>query len=140
MSATLLLVNCYSAAVGGVIINSVATSSLADPSSRTAFRRGAAWLTACSSPLAKHYLFYDPACPAPVDTSDSKNAALLAAKPYCATGGSGYGKLILTYLSTGNTNPLQVYLCEFNSSGLSIPTNSLYTTVPCSVPSPLILP
>lgn len=41
------------------------------------------------------------------------------------TTGCGYGKITLTYLSTGNHNPLLVYLCQFNPS-----TN--YGEAPCT--------
>ena len=44
--------------------------------------------------------------------------------------GCGYGKLVLTYLATGNTDPLVVYLCQFD------PTQ-LYGTAPCSSTSTL---
>ena len=41
------------------------------------------------------------------------------------TSGCGYGKITLTYLSTGNTNPLIVYLCQFNP-------NTNYGEAPCT--------
>ena len=43
------------------------------------------------------------------------------------TGGSGYGKLKITYLNTGSTGSLSVYMCQFD------PTVS-YGTDPCTDP------
>jgi hypothetical protein len=39
--------------------------------------------------------------------------------------GCGYGKLVLTYLPTGNTDPLVAYLCQFNP-------NANYVSLPCT--------
>lgn len=62
---------------------------------------------------ANTYDFYDPAAP---------------------IGGSGYGRLKLTYLSTGNTSPLMVWLCQFDVSG-----NTPYNSTPCTSQSETLL-
>ncbi len=104
------LPNCFSTSVGNTVINSAVTSSIADPVQQDSIPVSPDIVGNQFPAAAKHYLFYDPQNP---------------------TGGSGYGKLTLTYLSTGNTNHLKVYLCEFDASG-----SAGYVTVPCSVPSP----
>jgi hypothetical protein len=48
------------------------------------------------------------------------------------TAGSGYGKIKVTYLSTGNTDDLQVYLCEFDPTGTLLPSDK---TPACSDPA-----
>ncbi|MDR3643044.1 MAG: 6-bladed beta-propeller [Candidatus Doudnabacteria bacterium] len=46
--------------------------------------------------------------------------------------GCGYGKVTLSYLPTGNTNPLDVYLCEYDPT---IDPIENYGSLPCSDPN-----
>jgi uncharacterized protein (UPF0333 family) len=51
------------------------------------------------------------------------------------TAGSGYGKISISYLETGATQNLYVYLCEFNPSfGLYSASGTLPPTLPCQSP------
>jgi hypothetical protein len=77
-----------------------------------------------------HFPIYDTRCPAP--NSDS------ALHSNCLTGGSGYGRIKITFLDTGNNDTLKAFLCQFdpqkpiNSASLD---GSAYTNVPCSNPN-----
>ncbi len=49
--------------------------------------------------------------------------------------GCGYSKITVTYLSTGNTDPLTAWLCQFNPAypvATSSPGGNYYSTPPCS--------
>ncbi len=55
----------------------------------------------------------------------------------CPTGGSGYGRIKITYLDTGNTDHLKVFLCQFDPSKPINPSGTwpeVYTSTPCSNP------
>ena len=64
------------------------------------------------SDTANHYPIFDPNCPAPNPNPDPTNPDVFCRTN--TTGGSGYGKVRLTYLNTGNIYPLSVYLCQFD--------------------------
>jgi hypothetical protein len=71
---------------------------------------------------------YDTACIAP-KTGGSQT---------CETGGSGYGRAQVTYLDTGNSDVLKVFLCEFDPRKPVDPSgqdSSSYSSVPCSNPT-----
>ncbi len=111
------LSNCYSRTVGGIDTNSIAPSenSIADPIQQDTIPPQSGLITSGTefSPLAKHYVFYDPDHP---------------------TSGSGYTKLTLTYLSP-EASYLQVYLCEYDPQvTVSTAGQGHYATIPCSDP------
>lgn len=66
------------------------------------------------------YPIFDPACPSPDTTATN----------HCSTGGSGYGKIKLTYTDTGNDDALKIYLCQFDPTG-----NTSYSSLVCSEPT-----
>lgn len=114
--------NCYSRTVGSVDVSSQppVENSIADPIQRDIVPPGGGSLQGTVFPAsAKHYAIYNPACP-------SANSSLT---DNCRTGGSGYTKIIVTYLNTGNSTPLDAYLCQFHpeySVGIA------YDSAPCT--------
>lgn len=112
--------NCYSPSVGTVSISGNGApapfeSSINDPVQQDSFAAHSTMPDGHNFPsVAKHYIFYDLNNP---------------------SGPSGYSRVKVTYLSSGNEEPLTIYLCQFNPSftvGLSGPNN--YSTPPCSDP------
>src|ERR1051326_2278841 len=82
---------------------------------------------------ANHYPVFDPNCPAPNPNPDNSNPDVFCRTN--TTGGSGYGKLRLTYLNTGNTYPLSVYLCQVDPTKGVDPSGAditSYNTAACS--------
>ncbi|MBL8029796.1 MAG: DUF2341 domain-containing protein [Candidatus Doudnabacteria bacterium] len=77
------------------------------------------------------YPLFDTSCPAPLSGSSTP--------AHCVSGGSGYARLKLTYLDTGNnTDQMRAYLCQFDPRKSVDPTGSdpsAYRTLPCSDPS-----
>jgi hypothetical protein len=104
------LPNCYSTIVGKVTTsgNSPVESAIADPVQQDTISQGATWPANGFPTLAKHYVLYNPNNP---------------------TGGSGYRRLKLTYLSSGNSDHLFVYVCQFHPN---YSVGDQYSTVPCS--------
>lgn len=75
-----------------------------------------------------HFPIYDTQCVTP-NSANSTN---------CPTGGSGYGRIKITYLDTGNTDHLKVFLCQFDPNKPVNPSGTwptVYTSIPCSNPN-----
>lgn len=111
------LPNCYSPNVGAVSLNTIPPieDQLNDPVISDIIPQGATMSSATSFPAsAKSYPLYNPSN---------------------ITGGSNYGQITVSYLPTGNTDHLQVYLCQFDPSYSIGPGTNQYSSLPCSDPS-----
>lgn len=74
-----------------------------------------------------HYKIYDKNCLGPVQGGSTT----------CQEAGSGYGRIKITVLDTGNSDTLKLYLCQFDARKSYDPTgtdSTAYTTIPCSDP------
>jgi len=107
------LPNCYSSTIGNIDVGSTPPleSSIADPIQQDKLPPGVTMPLPNVLPVnATHY---------PIYTIGS-------------FGPSGYGKIRLTYLPSGNTDHLKVYICQYDPNrGIGSGTND-YRTVPCS--------
>jgi hypothetical protein len=68
--------------------------------------------------------------------SNTSNHYILA--PSSLIGGSGYGKITITYLNSGNSDNLTVYLCEYDPNLPYDPNGGLptsYKTIVCTDPN-----
>ncbi len=115
----------------GSSLNNVSLSSQTSSLSTPIFQAKVSKTTNTFSASTNRYPIFDSLCPAPATGSSTP--------AHCAAGGSGYSRIKLTYLDTGNsTDQLRAYLCQFDPRKSIDPTGtdtSAYRTMPCSDPS-----
>lgn len=109
--------NCYVSNVGLVDVGSTAPveNTISDPIQQDKVMPGMVMPSPNVFPVnANHYSLYTPG----------------------SNGGSGYGKLKLSYLSSGNTDHLKVYLCQYDPTQSIGEGTNKYRTVPCTDANP----